>query len=1198
MVSVFRNGTEDKRFDGNTGGTIPPSINLAIKQGLFAAEGGSRSEPVIIGRTIQDKSEFYAVISTILRDQDKDLYLYLYILDFFSNNKYKNLCNLAAWLGEQDSIPVWGNSLQNCEIPDISEPIDSSAISDNLTRIEEGKDPFHDSFKKINSRIYIPKPADQNINSVAWAFNVTSLEKPEQFQYICTADQQSCASIAAQLQANGTNNAAIATTTPTKDLLANKPKGRYSLEIHEFSTGIHADGDYNNWISQGFSGTYMNATIDPIPNIVEIAIANGLFQTVGGLPHQPAIIGRVLQGKDEQWSVVAVVTIGKDDGGRSLSAFRYFLAKGVDSISAIVAWLESEKKQRKLTIFNPFEPKRFGGVNKVDIEIPERIQLQEEDLNWLNEPVSSVTGATSQLSLQEIDNLAYVKSQLNQKPISWAYNVYSLKSPDRFQVIHPVNDASRNTILTELLGNQQQPDAMQASDVRLDPKSLLKTLIGQSIPSNNLIADLLGQIRETLTFSDESAKNYWEEVFQSFDAVIILSKRLYLPQNVRLLTWRAIVFPETLPEFVNWICDGDDNQISKNKNTFKDVEEVLSPHFESIKENLILGVIELLIGLSKQGKDEDAANPKSVENVAWLLETNKANNSLANNSLGLWSALRDEVITAFLARVLTSATSGTGSIQPWQSFIQPLLPNETVDRIALAKPVGWCDFYAGIREYTINKQNNPKYVYIAELFEQLGSGQKKNFLSRAKDFISGVSQLFIFIIAIILVNIFDRFFATDIAKETSSLVSMFAPLAGLALVSLVTRSFISAFLVGIPHIIFIRWRLCLDVITDGWAAGIIWTFLILAIWLIYEATQRLKKSNEVNGDAYALASVFYIISNGTVSQNVFDNAVKSKYTSNRKVQGFSIASAKTIDDSLIRFVKKIIRFVKKIQLEQAVVILATVAFICVLILGIHTLRRPSPFAPILSYMSYNPNCPIRGDWETTRKEIQSIVDENIQGGNKPKVISALLDTLGEESLVGNEAEKNKYFYKGAIEEARQDSKLIQDWTELISKYQTSKKRDFSDIPGIIVSGYISRGDRTSQLLRNELTTRLNPQPVPSPTPQPSSTPKPNGTIEIGQREIDAMFREAQQAIGATSEQNSGNQTAIQQRILQAIKELLLPPPPNTTPLQYPIRPNTTDLRDWRYDINRRLTGNPDKSPTAKEWQDFKDEVIQKVRQLR
>ena len=39
-----------------------------------------------------------------------------------------------------------------------------------------------------------------------------------------------------------------------------------TIHIHEFSTGIQAEATADGgWVSQGFTGQYMNKTIDPIP---------------------------------------------------------------------------------------------------------------------------------------------------------------------------------------------------------------------------------------------------------------------------------------------------------------------------------------------------------------------------------------------------------------------------------------------------------------------------------------------------------------------------------------------------------------------------------------------------------------------------------------------------------------------------------------------------------------------------------------------------------------------------------------------------------------------------------------------------------------------------------------------------------------------------------------------------------------------
>jgi len=1188
-ISVSSDGKESIYDYGNTDGSrIPESINRAIYQKFFAATGGTETEPVVMGRTIREGIKVYSIISTVVREQGKDLYLYLYLVGFITKNqeyKYEDFSKLAFWLDQQNSVPTHRHypsqgqyGVQELSKSDFPRQIESIRDFPEVDLAVKTKDKY--SFQEIDSHVSIPQSSDQNTNSIGWAFNVTSLEKAKEFQYIIAANAQVYSSISNQLMSHSTRtaNSALAITTPAILTPLIIPAKRYELEIHEFSTGILTEGDRSNWVSKRFTVGYMNATIDPIPNIVEVAISNNLFQTVGGHPNQPAIVGRVLEGKTDRWSVVAVVTTGEDFEGRTLSAFRYFLAEGTENIHAIVGWLEERRRENKLPIFNPFDSKRLGQSHKVTIETPESII---PDINWLNEPTASVTEANYQISLQDINDLAYAKSHQNRKPISWAYNVYSLKSPDRFQIIHPVNDASRNAIHLALSGSRQQPKALQASDVRLDPKILLKNLIGQLIPSDDLVIDLLEQMRERSTFNNglsqdiAANKRYWEEVFESFDAAKGLSERLYTPQMVRLLTWKAIIFPETLPEFVNWLHDGDSNQINKNQGTTLELEEGLSRHIDTIEDNLILGIVELTINLFSQEENSSL----SVSNIAWILE---------NSSTRLWASLKDEVITRFIERVLPITINKTNSSKAWQGFIQ----------LTLEQPTGWHDFYAGIRDYENNKQSNKKYIYVAEFFEQLGSGQPKNLWIRLKDFILGVSQLLIFMIAIILVTIFDVSSAANIAKETSFLVSMFAPLAGLASVSLVTRSFISAFLVGIPHIIFIGWRLCLDVISHGVATAALWTISLAAIWLIYEAVKRLQKSKAVNTDAYALAAVFYTISQGSVSQSVFDNATKSNYVNNGNVQGFGIARSKTIDGSLIRIVKSI---VKSMQLKAVIIFLA----ICALFLGVtYGLKDQLSQNPLVARIFSNPNCPIpKPNWESTRAGIKKIVDDTTlelpnSESDPQNLKSQVIYTLFTDTLdISNESQ---YDYNTAIDEGQKSDVLVSRWRESIKAFQDRNQRD---LEWATPTGYFREGDLTSRLIRHDLRTRLAPiippTPVPSPTPPPSPapvpTPSPRPTapsMTIDQRAIDTMFREVQQAV----DPREGDQTKTQQAILQAFKEVLVSP----SELQYPIRDNI-DLKNWRYGISLYLTNDKNKAPTSQQWKKLKDlkmQVIQRAKLIK
>jgi hypothetical protein len=69
-----------------------------------------------------------------------------------------------------------------------------------------------------------------------------------------------------------------------------------SVAIYEFSTGIKFDRLNNGgWVSRGFTGEYMNCTIDPVPMVVERSISNREFRIAEGTASEdPAVVGRVV----------------------------------------------------------------------------------------------------------------------------------------------------------------------------------------------------------------------------------------------------------------------------------------------------------------------------------------------------------------------------------------------------------------------------------------------------------------------------------------------------------------------------------------------------------------------------------------------------------------------------------------------------------------------------------------------------------------------------------------------------------------------------------------------------------------------------------------------------------------------------------------------------------------------------------------
>ena len=137
------------------------------------------------------------------------------------------------------------------------------------------------------------------------------------------------------------------------------------IEIHEFSTGIEVKGTPTAWESGGFTGEYMNRTIDPIPQTVLDSIANREFALAEGVViGDPAIVGRVIKGNDgETWSVVAVVTRGRDDRGRGVSLYRYFLCKDDGHIETILRWMDKPL----LWVFNPFDYREVGQTHQANL---------------------------------------------------------------------------------------------------------------------------------------------------------------------------------------------------------------------------------------------------------------------------------------------------------------------------------------------------------------------------------------------------------------------------------------------------------------------------------------------------------------------------------------------------------------------------------------------------------------------------------------------------------------------------------------------------------------------------------------------------------------------------------------------------------------------------------------------------------------
>lgn len=466
------------------------------------------------------------------------------------------------------------------------------------------------------------------------------------------------------------------------------------IQIHEFSTGIRpertADG---GWVSLGFTGQYMNTTIDPVPHAIQRSIANKEFAVAEGASRdEPAIIGRVVSGENSDWSVVALVTKGRDEKGRSASVYRYFLCegdKGVSNVWRILGWIENYQQLHagEMPIFNPFETKDIARPNLYTTFNPPQFNLlPETEESLLNKSAPVLIPPEAQYTLQDINRLANKKAIAddNQQPVAWAYKVEALEQPRRFQIIQAASDKAY-----ELLQKVKATTPLVAAP--LVDEQAIKSAIKGLINSSKVKLEYVKAIAEPLG-NERVTESYWKEIFDGQGATNALKQGIYSPQMVRLLALRAIVIPQTLPEYLVWLGNGskgsDNNTLSVEfqsqiKNSLIQIPDVA----KNIEFSVIEGIRLLLPKLLEQ--------KVTVESVVWLLAS----------SNGLWAS--------FTRQVLQDIDHDL------QSMNQSVKGAENVDFKLTDK--SWQTIRSDLKKYWQIRHCAPqeKYQTFAELFEQL-----------------------------------------------------------------------------------------------------------------------------------------------------------------------------------------------------------------------------------------------------------------------------------------------------------------------------------------------------------------------------------------------------------------------------------------------------------------------------------------------
>jgi hypothetical protein len=375
-----------------------------------------------------------------------------------------------------------------------------------------------------------------------------------------------------------------------------------SIKIYEFSTGIKPVGNSENWHSQGFTGEYMNRTIEEIPSAVQEVISDRLFAVAeGGATDQPALIGRDVKDSEGGWSVLAVVTRGRDEWKRPFSAYRYFLCKGKGNLAKIFKWWTQEQ-----LFFNPYDVKNIGDFwewqgNHIPVPL-------NKFQHYLNNQVPIIlpfykNNVTEKINELIINGIAQQKAEESKQLVAWAYNVEALEAPRSFQVIVPASEQAEE-ILKRVIASQ--PNITHSVQEEQAIKKAISLLSQNKVKSEYLQTIEQGLGNEIINYE------YWQTMFDSQGATEAIRNSNYSPQMIRLLTLQAMVLPETLPKFLDWIRARDKkDELWVNCLDFQSEIKKNLKLLPKLREEISYGVKFIIFQLLE--------HPNRLEITAWLL---------------------------------------------------------------------------------------------------------------------------------------------------------------------------------------------------------------------------------------------------------------------------------------------------------------------------------------------------------------------------------------------------------------------------------------------------------------------------------------------------------------------------------------------------------------------------------------------------
>lgn len=460
-----------------------------------------------------------------------------------------------------------------------------------------------------------------------------------------------------------------------------------SIQIHEFSTGIiperTADG---GWISCGFTGQYMNVTLNSIPYEVERSIANKEFAvSEGAFRDRPPMIGREIVSDGGMLSVVAVVTKGKDEKGRSASLYRYFLTDAPKGLEKILAWIRSEERAGRGVVFNPFDRKDINHPNEsyAEAQFPFLPALRS-----LSTPTPCIIESRQDCTPESINQLARTKAQENGEAVSWAFNVEALEQPRRFQVVYAASNIAMRRIQQAI---SSTPIASISSAIDEQAiKSAIKSLINSSQVKPDAVQALEASLGSLAALEPNEQEGFWQDIFDGQGAVNAQKQQIYSPQMIRLLTLRAMILPQTISDYLKWLQPDSGKKSSEACDIALAFQSQLSGSIQpssQLGSNLRNGVNHVL--------EQVFHERVSVESANWLLNP---------SNRGLWAFVMPQMMEAlrqFLASVRSNhSTEGAGfqyESRTWQQIRS---------RLKMSVPAA--------------SKGDPKYLAIAELFTNLG----------------------------------------------------------------------------------------------------------------------------------------------------------------------------------------------------------------------------------------------------------------------------------------------------------------------------------------------------------------------------------------------------------------------------------------------------------------------------------------------